>query len=212
VFGTADALLHGVTALHDIYTEVLMRTRLFATACLSLIAPAALFAVAPSPLGSSEMHQLPVPSRVGASNGGFSQAPMMAGDRDRRDDDCGRGNAWGCRRNRDEASDRRDERYDRRDDRRDEYRREEYRRDEYRRDDYRRDEYRRDAYRRQEQARDEYRREAYRRHEYEERYARRYSRPDYGYYRSYSAYDAYPTACIRAGGRILGAVLTVCVP
>ena len=125
-----------------------------------------------------------------SSSGAYS-SPAQRGDdwRDRDDKHCGRGNAWGCRRNRDA----RDDRYDRRD--RDRYDRERYERERYDRERYERARYERE---RIEQA----------------RYERARYRARYGYRdRRYERYDGYPTACLRAGGRVMGgAVLVICVP
>ena len=164
-----------------------MRVRLLAATALTLLSPAAMFA-APTARESTVR---------AAATSAFSQPAT--------DDDCGRGNAWGCRRKRG------DDRYDnRRDDRRDQGR---YERDRYDRDPYDRDEDEGERYESARYGRERYERERYERERYErERYEREESRWRHRD-RRYSRYDGYPVACIRAGGRIIGsAVLVICVP
>ena len=164
-----------------------MRVRLLAATALTLLGPAAMFA---APTARESTVSAAAPSA-------FSQPAS--------DDDCGRGNAWGCRRKRG------DDRYDnRRDDRRDQGR---YERDRYDRDPYDRDEDEGERYESARYGRERYERERYERERYErERYEREESRWRHRD-RRYSRYDGYPVACIRAGGRIIGsAVLVICVP
>ena len=176
-----------------------MRIRVLAAAALTLLGPAAMFA---SPTARES-------AVSAAATSAFSQPAT--------DDDCGRGNAWGCRRKRG------DDRYDnRRDDRRDQgrYERDRSDRDRYDRDRADQGRYDQDRSDRDRYDRDRYDRERYERERYErERYERgRYERKrEEGRWRhrdrSYSRYDGYPVACIRAGGRIIGsAVLVICVP
>ena len=164
-----------------------MRIRVLAATALTLLGPAAMFA---SPTARES-------AVSAAATSAFSQPAT--------DDDCGRGNAWGCRRKRG------DDRYDnRRDDRRDQGR---YERDRYDRDPYDRDEDEGERYESARYGRERYERERYERERYErERYEREESRWRHRD-RRYSRYDGYPVACIRAGGRIIGsAVLVICVP
>ena len=164
-----------------------MRIRVLAATALTLLGPAAMFA---SPTARES-------AVSAAATSAFSQPAT--------DDDCGRGNAWGCRRKRG------DDRYDnRRDDRRDQGR---YERDRYDRDPYDRDEDEGERYDSARYGRERYERERYERERYErERYEREESRWRHRD-RRYSRYDGYPVACIRAGGRIIGsAVLVICVP
>jgi hypothetical protein len=157
-----------------------MRTRMLAAAALALLAPATMFA-APSARESVAV--------LATGTAAFAQ---VIGD------DCGRGHAWGCRRDREEG------RYDNRQDR-DRYDRGRYDRS---RDD--RGRYERERWERERYARARYERERYER----ERYARERQEWEYRHRdRRYSRYDGYPGACIRAGGRVLGgAVLEICVP
>jgi hypothetical protein len=106
------------------------------------------------------------------------------------DDDCGRGNAWGCRRNDDRYDRRRDDDYDR-DRRRDRYERERYERMRYEQARRERERYERERYERERYERERYERERYERDRYRVR----------------------PVACIRAGSRVVGGVVvTVCLP
>lgn len=121
-----------------------MRARILAAVCFTLLAPAALLAASPT-----------VHNDMSAARGALSAASTVTAHDDHgddwrhRDDDrhCGRGNAWGCRRNRgdDRYDDRRDRRYDRAR-ARDRYERDRYERDRYERDRYERDRYERDRY------------------------------------------------------------------
>ena len=149
-----------------------MHTRMLSVTCAALFFPAALFAAA-SP-GSEARHALPsvAPALPLAANGVAVDRGDWRADADPR---CGRGRAWGCRR------DRGDDRYDRRADR-------------WERDRWERERYERARW---EQARWE-----------RARYRARYDDDD----RRYERYDGYAVACLRAGGRVLGAVLVVCVP
>lgn len=154
-----------------------MHARLLSVACATLLLPAALVAGASASAGGGAPRALPAITPAVA----FA-ATMAAGNQSdwREDSDprCGRGRAWGCRRDRgdDRWDDRRDDRYDRRADR---WERERYERARW------------------EQARWE-----------RARYRARYGYSD----RRYERYDGYAVACLRAGGRVLGAVLVVCVP
>lgn len=149
-----------------------MHTRMLSVACAALLLPAALFA-AESP-GSDTRLALPTtaPALSVAAN---AVAVDHGAWRAAADPRCGRGRAWGCRR------DRGDDRYDRRADR---WERERWEREQYERAHW-------------EQARWE-----------RARYRARYGYDD----RRYERYDGYSVACLRAGGRVLGAVLVVCVP
>ena len=170
-----------------------MGLRILTVAALALLAPAALFAAKPSFANAS------------------TAAPSVVVFQGISGDDCGHGNAWGCRRKRG------DERYeDRRDrDRDDRDRDDRYDNDRSDRDRYERARWERERYDRDQYARERYERERYERERYErERYDReredvRYRNRD----RRYSRYDGRPAACIQAGGRVLGpAVLVICVP
>ena len=169
-----------------------MRTRTLTLAALLALAPASLFAV---PLESG--------IAAAAHAAAASAAPDFT-------DDCGRGNAWGCRRKR--GDDRYDDRYDDRrgrdrDDDRYNDRRE---RDRYEGGRYDRERYERERWERERYARQRYEQERYERARWErEREEGQWRHRD----RRYSRYDGYPVACVRAGGRILGpAVLVICVP
>lgn len=167
-----------------------MRKRILTAAALALLAPAAMFAAKPTLVNASSA----VPSVVAFQG--------VSGD------DCGHGNAWGCRRNRG------DERYDDRRDRdrhdRDRYDDDRSDRDRYEKARWERERYDRDQYARERYERERYERERYERAQYDhEREEWRYRNRD----RRYSRYDGRPAACIQAGGRILGpAVLVICVP
>ncbi len=168
-----------------------MRIRILAAAALALLAPATVVA-APSVRESATV----------AATRSTAFTPVSG------DDDCGRGHAWGCKRNRDE---------DRYDDRRD---RERHERDRYDGDRDDRDRYDRarddrERYERERWEHERYERARYERERYDrERYAR--ERDEWEYRnrdRRYARYDGYPAACIRAGGRVLGgAVLVICTP
>lgn len=109
-----------------------MRSRILAAAaCISLLAPAAAFAAAPS-------------STLAVA--AFGTSDQRGGDwRDRDDDrDCGRGKSWGCR---GRGNDRYDDRYDR-NDRFDRYDRERHARQRYERARYERERYERARYER----------------------------------------------------------------
>lgn len=187
--GMADASL-----THDRSTLIIsggsMRNRLFATAALALLAPTAAFAASaatPTSHGSAAAFTAPV-----------SIAPSGDFTADRDDPKCGRGKAWGCRRDRDDS--RYDDRWD--DDRRD---RDRYEHERYDRDRYEHERYERASYERERWERERYARERYER----ERELKRYRHRD----RRYERYDRHPTACIQAGGRVIGsAVLTICIP
>ena len=166
-----------------------MRVRLLAATALTLLGPAAMFA---APMARE--------SAVSATTTSAFSQPAT-------DDDCGRGNAWGCRRKRG------DDRYDdRRDGRRDQgrYERDRYDSDRYDRDDDESERYESARYGRERYERERYERERYERERYDrEREDSRWRHRD----RRYSRYDGYPVACVRAGGRIIGsAVLMICVP
>jgi hypothetical protein len=89
---------------------------------------------------------------------------------------CGRGRAWGCRRD-----DRWDRRYDRRIDRLE-----------------------RELWEREQWEREQFARARWERARYRARY---------GYHdHRFERYDGYAVACLRAGGRVFGATLVVCVP
>jgi hypothetical protein len=152
-----------------------MRTRTLTLTALLALLPASLFAAPSSPKLANAS---PAASVTNALN-----------------DDCGRGNAWGCRRKRG------DDRYD---DRRD--------RDRYESARYDRERYERERWERERYARERYEQERYERARWERERAReewRWRHRD----RRYERYDGYPVACIRAGGRIIGsAVLVICVP
>ncbi len=167
-----------------------MRNRLFATAALALLAPTAVFAAsATSPTARNSDAAFTAPANISLSG-------VFTGDRD--DPKCGRGKAWGCRRDRD------DSRYD---DRRDDDRRD---RDRYDHERYDGDRYEQERYERARYERDRWERERYARERYErERELERYRHRD----RRYERYDRYPKACVQAGGRVIGsAVLTICIP
>ncbi len=149
-----------------------MNARILSVACAALLAPAALLA-APAASGTSA-----------GSGATFAVASVFAGGAasafETSDPRCGRGRAWGCRRDR--WDDRYDDRYDRRADR---WERERWERDRWEREE------RWDRI----------------------RYERARYRARYGYYdRGYARYDGYAVACLRAGGRVLGATLVICVP
>jgi hypothetical protein len=170
--GTGGALVSVVPIDADLTTEAQMRNRMLSAALVALLVPVAMHAASPTTNGP-----------LGVNGVAVTQ------DDDRRsewrgdDPRCGRGNAWGCRRGRDD--DRYEDRYDRRADR---WERERWER---------------------ERARERYERARWER----ERYERARYRARYGYYdRRYERYDGYAVACLRAGGRVLGAVLVVCVP
>ncbi|MBC7842124.1 MAG: hypothetical protein H7099_07420 [Gemmatimonadaceae bacterium] len=161
-----------------------MRNRVFAAAVLALLAPTAVFAA--SAATTDARNSVAAITTVA----GTTALHAYAADRD--DPRCGRGNSWGCRRDRD----------DRYDDRRD--------RDRYNNDRFDRDRYERHRYERARWERERYARERYARQRYERaRQLERYRYRD----RRYSRYDRQPVACIRAGGRVIGsAVLTICIP
>lgn len=169
-----------------------MRTRFFASAALALLAPTALFA-------ASARTAIPYHSTAAFSTvAGASESGAFDADAD--DPHCGRGRAWGCKRDRD------DDRYDDRRDRgRDRHDGDRYDGDRWERERYERARYDRDRY-----ERDRYRQDRYEQERYErERELERYRHRD----RRYSRYDGYPVACVRAGGRVIGSVvLMICVP
>ena len=114
---------------------------------------------------------------------------------DRGEKHCGRGNAWGCRRNRDDRydDDRRSDRWDH-----ERYERARYERDRYERDGYEREQYERARYERARYERERYERERYERDRYYER--ERYS-------------PSRPIACVHYGNRVVGGVVvSVCLP
>jgi hypothetical protein len=167
-----------------------MRIRILTAVALAMLAPATMFAA--KPMRADAVTTEPTAVAFQGVSG----------------DDCGHGNAWGCRRNRG------DERYDDRRDRdrhdRDRYDNDRSDRDRYERARWERDRYDRDQYARERYAREQYERERYERARYErEREEWRYRNRD----RRYSRYDGRAVACVQAGGRILGsAVLVICVP
>ena len=167
-----------------------MGLRILTVAALALLAPAAMFAAKPTLVDAS-----------------FA-APNVVALQGVSGDDCGRGNAWGCRRNRG------DERYDDRHERdrhdRDRYENDRSDRDRYERARWERERYDRDQYASERYERERYERERYERAQYDrEREDIRYRNRD----RRYSRYDGRPVACIQAGGRVLGpAVLVICIP
>ena len=183
VLGTGGALAYHVAIDVDHQRRFPVRTRLLATAAFALLVPATMFAAPSANRTAATVSALPAQSVGG--------------------DDCGRGNAWGCRRNRE------DDRYDNRQDR-DRYDRDRYERGRDDRGRYDRDRYESDRWERERFERARYERERYER----ERYAREREEWEYRHRdRRYSRYDGYPVACVRAGGRVLGgAVLTICTP
>ena len=177
-----------------------MRSRILTIAALALIAPAAVFAAKPTLVNAS------------------SAAPNVVALQRVSSDDCGRGNAWGCRRNRgDERYDKHQERdrHDRDRDEDDHSDRDRYERARWEHERYDRDQYARERYERERYERERYERARYDRDRYE---GARYDREreeirDRNRDRRYSRYDGRPLACIQAGGRVLGpAVLVICVP
>ena len=173
-----------------------MRTRIPAAVALALLVPAVVFAT-PSARES-----------VGAGSVRTAAFARVIGD-----DDCGRGHAWGCRRNRDD--DRYDERRERDRHDRDRYDGDREDRDRSDRARYDGDRYERDRWERERWERARYERARYERERYEREQDAR-EREEWAYRhrdRRYSRYDRYPVACIQAGGRVIGAaVLTICIP
>ena len=175
---------------------------MFAAAMVAMLAPVALFAGAPVPSASKVLINVKTAYTTPGQNvdQDYGRREREHGDYDDRGDkECGRGNAWGCRRKNDERydDDRRRDRWDR-----DRYERSRYEREQYERAQYERARYEHERYER-ERARERYERERYERDRYERD---RYDQRD-GYYQSR------PIACVRTGNRIVGGiVVTVCLP